>query len=273
MAEPTVRLTSEQIGFYHEQGYLALPPITTAEELVMLRATYDRLFAIRAGHAEGNHFDLAGANDEAGQLALPQILGPSKYAPELATSLLRANCDVIAAQLGGPECVYRGDHAINKPARSGAATPWHQDEAYWGDDQVFEQALSIWVPFQDVDERNGCMQFIPGSQRLDVMPHHTINNDPKIHGLELDAGKADVSRPAVCPLKAGGCTIHPSRTLHFTAANRSEAPRRAYILVYHTPAKKLAVGRNFYWNHSKQTGRDERAKAAAAQKAAGTAAP
>lgn len=269
MPSPTVRLSPEQITAYHAQGYFSLPPITTPEELVKLRAIYDRLFEQRAGHAEGNHFDLAGI-DEAGQApVLPQILGPSKYAPELVTTLLRANCDAIAAQLCGPECLFRGDHAINKPPHSPAPTPWHQDEAYWSDDTLYAHALSIWVPFQDVNEANGCMQFIPGSHKLEVLPHHSINNDPRIHGLELDAGACDVSHPAICPIPAGGCTIHPSRTLHYTAPNRSAAPRRAYILIYHTEPVKLPAARNFYWNRAKHTAREERAQAARAGQAQG----
>jgi len=262
MLAPTVKLSVAQIAAYHAQGYLALDPITTPEELAKLRAIYDQLFEARAGREEGNHFDLAGTDEEGKAPALPQILAPSKYAPELLQTLLRANCDAIAAQLCGPECIWRFDHAINKPPRSGAATPWHQDEAYWGDDTVYDFALSIWIPFQDVNQHNGCMQFIPGSHRLEVLPHHPINNDPRIHGLELDAGAADVSHPAICPLPAGGCTIHPTRTLHYTAPNLSDAPRRAYILIYHTEPRKLANPRNFYWNHTKHPAREDRAAAA-----------
>src|SRR5688500_3281178 len=99
MPAATIKLTPEQISFYRENGYLALPPITTAEELVQLRAIYDRLFDQKVGHEEGNHFDLGGTDDKAP--VLPQILGPTKYAPELKETLLRANCDAIAAQLCG----------------------------------------------------------------------------------------------------------------------------------------------------------------------------
>ncbi len=262
MVQPTIRLSDEQVAAYHRDGFLALPALTTAGEVDRLRGIYDKLFASRTGREVGDQFDLAGSDEEGKEASLPQILGPSKYAPELNDTLLRANAAEVARRLGGAECVFRGDHAINKPARSGAATPWHQDEAYWPDDLVYEQAMSIWVPFQDVDERNGCMQFIKGSHHLEVLPHHSINNDPRVHGLELDAGAADVSNPAIRPIPAGGCTIHPSRTLHYTAPNHSDAPRRAYIMIFHTPARKLDTPRGFRWNQEKQTAREQRAKSA-----------
>ncbi len=128
---PTVTLTEEQIDFYYDNGFLAIEAITTGEEVERLRGVYDQIFEQRAGRAEGNQFDLAGADEEGKAAALPQILNPRKYAPELASTLYEVNARAIARQLLGSEAVFSGDHAIFKPAGSGAPTPWHQDEAYW----------------------------------------------------------------------------------------------------------------------------------------------
>jgi hypothetical protein len=71
-----------------------------------------------------------------------------------------------------------------------------------------------------------------------------------------------MAKAVACPIPAGGCTIHHNRTMHYAGANKSEQPRRAYILGFGLPAKKRAVPGNFYWNKMKQTAREERAKAA-----------
>jgi len=272
MREATIRLTPEQVAFFHRESYAALPALTTPEEIAALRVIYDKLFASRAGRAEGDQFDLAGTDEEGKEAALPQILSPSKYAPELADTQLRANAAAIALQLGGPECVFRGDHAINKPARFGAPTPWHQDEAYWGEETIYDISVNVWVPFQDATLENGCMQFIPGSQRLEVFKHHTIGNDPRVHGLELDPGQVDLSTAVACSIPAGGCTLHSTRTLHYAGPNHSDQPRRAYIMVFRTPPRKLATPRNFYWNSTKHTARAERAAQAQKAKAAASGA-
>ena len=47
-------------------------------------------------------------------------------------------------------------------------------------------SISIWIPLQDATVENGCMWFIPGSHTQEVVPHHTINHDPRVHGLEMD---------------------------------------------------------------------------------------
>ncbi len=253
---PTVVLTQEQIDFYHREGYLALDAITTPEEVEWLRGIYDRLFEARAGRERGDQFDLGGTDEEGAEARLPQILNPSKYAPELKEGLFRTNAFAVARQLLGPEAEAAGEHAIFKPARTGAETPWHQDEAYW-DPKLDYTSLSIWIPLQPATLENGCMQFVPGSHLQQVMTHHTINHDPRIHGLEVDT--IDTSTAVACPIPAGGATIHHNRILHYAGPNTSDIPRRALILVFRVKPTQRQEPRDFYWNTQKQTPRQQRA--------------
>jgi ectoine hydroxylase-related dioxygenase (phytanoyl-CoA dioxygenase family) len=266
VTQPTITLTGGQIDFYHREGYLVLPRITTAEEVEWLRGVYDRLFASRAGRADGNQLDLAGPDDDTTEAKLPQILGPARYAPELKEGLFRANALAVAKQLLGEACIAQGEHAILKPARVGPETPWHQDEAYWGDEKDYN-AISIWIPLQDATPENGCMWFIPGSHKGQIVPHHSIGHDVRVHGLEMDSPPPR-ERAVACPIPAGGCTIHHNRTMHYAGANTSDEPRRAYILAFGTPATDRATPGNFYWNKVKRPPREDRARAAE-QRAAG----
>src|SRR5207249_3729848 len=92
--------------------------------------------------------------------------------------------------------------------------------------------LSIWVPLQEATQENGCMQFVPRShESREIWRHQSVNNDPRIHALELHSSELHrVKDIVVCPLTAGGATVHGAYTLHYTAPNRSEIPRRALIL-------------------------------------------
>jgi ectoine hydroxylase-related dioxygenase (phytanoyl-CoA dioxygenase family) len=187
---------------------------------------------------------------------LPQILGPSNYAPELLEGQYRVNLAHIVKQLLGPDCEVGGDHMIFKPARIGAETPWHQDQAYW-DPEYDYNSLSVWIPLQEAPIENGCMWFVPGSHRLDIHAHHSIGHDPRVHGLEVE--DADVSSAVACPLPPGGATFHHCKTLHYTGANTTEIPCRAYIIGAGSPARKRAEPYDFYWNRLKQTARSARA--------------
>ena len=82
------------------------------------------------------------------------------------------------------------------------------------------------MPLQDATIESGCMQFVPWSNGVqpEVLPHHHINNDPRIHGLELD--DLAVTKAAVgCPMPAGGATFHVMRTLHYSGPNLTAVQR------------------------------------------------
>jgi ectoine hydroxylase-related dioxygenase (phytanoyl-CoA dioxygenase family) len=259
MIEPTLRLTDEQVRFYHDNGFLAVEALTTPDEIERLAAVYDDLFSRRVGRESGDQFDLAGTDEEGRQEALPQILGPSRFAPVLLEGLMFANAMAASLQLLGEDARFGGDHAIFKPASYGAETPWHQDEAYW-DESLAYRSLSVWVPFQRATVENGCLQFLPGTHRWEVQPHHSIGHDPRVHGLEID--EIDASSAVACPLMPGGATFHASRTLHYAGPNQTGEPRRAYIMGFGAPATPIETHRDFYWNKQKTTAREERAKTA-----------
>lgn len=266
MKTPNLKLTPEQIEFFHREGYLALPAITTPEEVAQLCGIYDHLFEIKAGRDQGDHLDLTSHDDdETQEPTLPQIMNPSKYAPALKDTQLRANAEAIAKQLFGEQTVFRFDHAIRKPAHTGSATPWHQDEAYSSPINDYNE-VSIWIPLQEATRQNGCMWFVPGSHRSGIFPHHPIGNDPRVIGLEVDNPDAMSKGAVACELPAGGATIHHCKTLHYTGPNVSAGPRRAYILGFGAPPIPLDEPRNFHWLEQQQTAWHERVEAAAKAK-------
>ena len=261
--EPTVELTDDQIEHFRTEGYLAIPSITTADDVAELREIYDRLFDRRMGRELGLQFDLAGLDDDDSDAVLPQILEPQRFAPELNGSLLLVNATAISRQLFGSEATCSFFHAINKPPRIGPETPWHQDASYWPP-QLDYRSVSIWVPLQEATLENGCMQFVPRSHRSEeVLPHRSLNNDDRIHANELRPEMMDHVRGAVaCPLPPGGATFHGGFTLHYTGPNRSDEPRRAIILSASAPPTRRAVPRSLPWMDAKVTQRATRVEAA-----------
>ena len=137
------------------------------------------------------------------------------------------------ALLGRP-VEYRFDHAIYKPAFNGRATAWHQDEAYSSIPTLV--TAHFWVPVQDVSVEMGCMQFIPGSHRERIRPHHRLERLRHAHALETD--DVDTTRAVACPLRAGDVTVHFPRTLHYTGPNLTAVPRLAWSLEF-GPRRRL----------------------------------
>jgi ectoine hydroxylase-related dioxygenase (phytanoyl-CoA dioxygenase family) len=105
-----------------------------------------------------------------------------------------------------------------------AFTPWHQDFAFNVDDR--DTTVNFWIPLADATRENGCMRFIPGSHLEPTLPHVTRGSDA------LHAVGAPEERMVVCPVPAGGFTVHTQRTLHSSGPNTTDTDRLAWVIKY-----------------------------------------
>lgn len=258
MKTTLTRLSRKQVIAYHISGFITVDKVLGHSELQQVIDIYDGLFSGKAGWDAGDHFDLGGTDIEGSEAKLPQILDVSRYAPEIKSLNFYRNCTEIARQLLGEDCVIKGEHAINKLPDRNNPTPWHQDEAYWQPDTLYE-SLSIWIPLQDVSVANGCMQFLPRSHNLGVLEHRSIGGDARVHGLEAVTADLCLDGALACPLPAGSATVHGNRMLHYAGPNQTSSPRRALIFMAELPHCPYPAKRQFPWNEIKETARNRRA--------------
>jgi Phytanoyl-CoA dioxygenase (PhyH) len=229
-------LDAEQIGAFRERGFLALRAITTPDEIAWLEGVYGELLedrrALRLRYT---------ANDADGtERRIDQIFSPELQCPRLLQSEYMQNARRLGARLLGcslEDAKPGGLMMIYKPPGAGRDAPWHQDEAYWEFPDERCHSLSVWMPLDAVSVESGCMQFIPGSQRNDLLPH---KKPPGVAPIFVDA-PFDAASAVPCPLPPGGATFHDCRTLHYTAPNTSQRPRRAFTTIVHGPRARRAV--------------------------------
>jgi phytanoyl-CoA hydroxylase len=120
---------------------------------------------------------------------------------------------------------------FNKPARIGKPTPPHQDGFYFC--LKPDEALTIWIALDDVDEENGCVRYLRGSHREGVQQH----GRSAVLGFSqtiLDFEPRDGQRELVGIVRRGDALVHHSATIHWADANRSSRQRRACGLVYYS---------------------------------------
>ncbi|MBP6705786.1 MAG: phytanoyl-CoA dioxygenase family protein, partial [Achromobacter sp.] len=231
--EETSLLSEAETARYRDQGYLALDGICPQDEVGYIRGTLMDMFENRTGYNEGAQYDFISRDDPSRPARFPSLHDPRHYAPDLLKTTYHARTLAMARQLLGPDAALYGEHALLKPGGGGPETPWHQDEAFRSPDFVYKE-LSIWLALQPATLESGCMQFIPGSNKWDVLEHRSPGGDKHLHPLEC-CGDFARDLAVAEPLAPGGCTVHDARTLHHTGANTSDAPRLAYILIYNTP--------------------------------------
>jgi ectoine hydroxylase-related dioxygenase (phytanoyl-CoA dioxygenase family) len=229
-----------------DRGFTYVSNVCSDSDLAILRGTLPRLFSARAGLEEGSFHDML-AHDASAIPASPMLLNPSNYAHELKRlSCLRRLTAIARAQLG-EDAVLNMEQVILKPAEYGSLTPWHQDEAYRKEAEFLYRTLSFWIPLEDAGVESGCLHYVPGSNRGDVLPHRSYERNSGSYALEcVDPIGAD--RACAVPVKAGDCVAHSARALHFAGPNRSARARYAYILEFEAPPIPLAQPREFAWH-------------------------
>jgi hypothetical protein len=109
---------------------------------------------------------------------------------------------------------------ISKGAERGDRVEYHQDWTYT-DERSF-RALVVWIPLVDVDEGNGALSVVPGSEHwtTGVRPFTTVQPTQGLHD-RLDA------RARTVPMAAGSALFYDPALIHGSSPNSSAAVRPA----------------------------------------------
>lgn len=221
-------ITHDQHDQFQDRGFLWVDNLITDAERQWLGEIYDRAFDPEFKHEKLKRHNLGGTVE--GRQVLPQVLGPHAAFPELVESAFHQRLLTVARGVLGQEARFRSDHMILKPAGYGAATPWHQDQAYHPPDKTYRN-VNVWIPLSGATEESGCLHFVPGSHRYDVLPHEVIET-PGGHALAALGQEYWQANSVAVPCPVGSGTLHHSYLLHYAGPNQSDTDRRAYIAVF-----------------------------------------
>lgn len=145
--------------------------------------------------------------------------------------ILRHRPIVSAAErlLGGPVRFWH-DQLFCKPARHGGVVAWHQDYSYWTRTTPLSH-LTCWIALDDSTRDNGCICYIPGSHRWDLLPITGLAGDmTAIREVLTESQWQAMQRPEAVELSAGECVFHHGLTVHGSKENTTDRPRRAVVL-------------------------------------------
>ena len=108
---------------------------------------------------------------------------------------------------------------------------WHQDSTYWGLSKP--DVVTPWVAFTPATEANGAMEYIPGSHKLDQIPHHDTfaKHNLLTRGQEVIV-EVDRSRRRIITLRPGEMSLHHVRLVHGSPPNPSNDRRIGFAIRY-----------------------------------------
>ena len=131
----------------------------------------------------------------------------------------------------GPDILCWTTNFFIKEASNPGFVSWHQDSTYWGLDP--DDVVTAWVALTDATPENGYMQFIPGSHRIDQLPHvDTFHKDNLLSRGQEIAVEVDKAKAVGIPLKAGEMSLHHIKLVHGSEPNRTNDRRIGLAIRY-----------------------------------------
>jgi len=237
------------VSAFERDGFVKIDGLIPPAEVEASLATYDRFLRGEIDCGE-KRSDLGGdaTRRDPGVENIMQIMWPSDFVPQLRDSMTYRRALEVARWLLGPDLELDFDMLIDKAPRTGTATPWHQDLAYWID-LPDRRAASCWIALDPATVENGCMWFVPGSHRLPPRQHRSAGSGGG--ALVCDASE-DEGVPV--PLAPGSCTFHHGGTLHYSRGNTTSRHRRAMIVNFR-PLAMIALERARGFDHGRTMNR------------------
>jgi ectoine hydroxylase-related dioxygenase (phytanoyl-CoA dioxygenase family) len=211
---------------YEEQGFVSPVGVFSDAEISAYREAFDAL-----EEREGK---------EKCQIGLQSRHFDQEFIWQLATE--KRVVDVMQT-LMGEDVMLLSTHFFCKypDPESNAFVAWHQDITYWGLEPPI--AHTAWIAIDDADVENGCMRFIPGSQKAGIAIHDKSTREGNLLSInqEIPGEFVNDNQAVDVILKAGQMSVHDGQLFHASNPNRSTRRRCALTVRFIPPNVKQAV--------------------------------
>jgi ectoine hydroxylase-related dioxygenase (phytanoyl-CoA dioxygenase family) len=223
------RLTDDQVAFYRENGYLKGVRVLSDQQVEALRDELAEFFDPKhPGHELWYEYHSNESNRP--DTVLFHALGAWRIKPGFHDVLWNPAFTVPASQLLDGAVRFWHDQLFCKPAKHGGVVAWHQDYSYWTRTQPMAH-LTCWIALDDSTRDNGCLQYVPGSHRWNLLPITGLaGNMEAIHEVLSDEQWKIFRQPVAIEVKKGECSFHHPLMIHGSFENRTDQPRRATVI-------------------------------------------
>jgi hypothetical protein len=222
------RLTVKQVEFYEQNGYLAGVRMLNDEQIQILR---DELNVLSNPLHPGQHlfYEYHGNESTNPSQILFHALGAWRVTPGFHDLLWNPAFLMPAAQLLGGAVRFWHDQIFYKPPNHGGVVAWHQDYSYWTRTRPMAH-LSCWIGLDDSTRDNGCVHYLPGSHRWQLLPVTGLTNDMDAVQTVLNEEQKKQFKPEAIELQKGEASFHHPLMVHGSYENSTDRPRRAAVI-------------------------------------------
>lgn len=239
-----------------EDGYVHLRNLLTDDEVAELEVVYDRFLRREIEVPGKDYCDMAGDYGRRPEdFSIINVMVPRRYHPAWQGNVFERRAASVASQLCGDGMVIDYDQLLAKqPYKDDAVFAWHQDMAYWPDTPDTRTA-TLWLAIDDSTVENGCMRFVPSTNREPALRPHVsqFGDRGESHALGTDLLPTD--RSIDVPIRRGDVTVHNERVMHGSGGNSTGGFRRAYVIAFRSQ-DTVETERELGFTHSHNDGND-----------------
>ena len=211
---------------YEEDGFIFPVDVMTTENIKAVR----------------DDFELAETElaDDPKRLSLLRSY-PSHLLPSFNKLIRNKNLITNVTKILGSDLMVWSSGMFIKEANSKKIVTWHQDLTYWGLDDAEE--VTCWVALSNTNISSGCMKFVPGSHKKQIVPHKDTFDDNNLlsRGQEI-AVDVDESDAVSVELKPGQASMHHGHLFHASGPNNTDDRRIGCAIRYIKPSMKQLTG-------------------------------
>jgi len=236
-------LTQEQIGSYHQNGYLRIRGVYSSDEVEAMRADLDHLLQDWATTSAGwsgpwRHVYMSPDVEQRSRLTHLHDLHFYSSAWSQAVTNQRL-AEAIADLLGEPNVELHHTTLHLKPPETGMPFPLHQDSPFYRHEGF--GYIDAVVHLDDTNDENGCLRFVAGSHAGGHIEHITeVDGTSVSPHLPTDVWRLEETEPV--DAKAGDVVVFSIYTVHGSYVNRTDRWRRLVRVGYRDPLTKQLDG-------------------------------
>lgn len=166
---------------------------------------------------------------------------PDRLLPSFDALIRHPRLIAAASEILGPDLMVWSSGLFIKEAATPNFVTWHQDLTYWGLDDAEE--VTAWFALSPSTVASGCMRFIPGSHRQQIVAHRDSfdKNNLLTRGQEI-AVKVDDSNAVDVILKTGQTSLHHGHLFHASGPNTTDDRRIGAAIRYIKPSMRQTNG-------------------------------
>jgi len=140
------------------------------------------------------------------------------------------NMHLISQFLGNRFKIFSSVY-IPKFGDFNSETPWHQDGFSW---QYLSKpdVFSLWLALDDIDADNGALEFLLGETKIREPEQQPANGFSPQLTYQYPARFVDQRKVILNNLSRGETSLHTHLTPHRSQMNRSDRPRRGFVVRY-----------------------------------------